>query len=151
MRIRAGEIGDIERLIELGRLFYEEDSEFSGMGFDPLKASLTFVKAVERRDQCIFVIDDGAQLGGFFVGQISGSDFGAGYEAWEKYLYVAERYRKQGLGSRLVGAFVGWSKAFKPEKICAFIRSDIDRKGAKASFERAGFRDIGLIMVYEGG
>ena len=150
-KIRLATTDDLPEIQKLSLLQFEiEDKNFDdtlnlkwSLGEDGRKY---FEESLTQEDKCVFVAQVDDQIAGYIEGGISQTTSNRKIPKFAEleYMFVVEKYRGTGLGTKLFDAFRGWCK----EKGVGRLRTEASAKNVRAVnfYKKNGFAEYDLIL-----
>jgi ribosomal protein S18 acetylase RimI-like enzyme len=151
MKIRKITLKNIDKILELSREFIEEYRKVTKMKTDvPISTALKYKKRIFKKDLksghgAIFAMEEE----GDFIGYIFVLTFVPGMEKMKKYssgyisdLHVCKKWRKKGLGIKLVKGGEKWLKSRGKEKVSLDVGTY--NNGAVGLYRKLNFKDKSL-------
>jgi ribosomal protein S18 acetylase RimI-like enzyme len=153
--VRRGAAGDLETLGRLGALLVAEHHEFDAKRFiaavpDLAQRYAAFLGSqMQRADKLVLVAERQGMVAGYAYAGVEGNDYmvlrGPAGEIYD--LVVDPRYRRQGIGKRLLDAALDALSALGAPQAVLFTAAKND--GAQAMFGKSGFRPTMVEMTRE--
>jgi len=147
--IRKATVGDINDILVLNSLLFEEDREYDktlDMTWTRKRGMKYFLDRITRRDKCALVAVNGIKIVGYLVGGLCDS---ASYRlsvvsAELENMLVLEDFRGKGVGKKLVEEFLSWCKTNNVANI-SVTASAVNNRGIKF-YKSLGFKDYNLTL-----
>lgn len=149
-QIRQATEADLPELAELGQQMHNE-SNFSGLTYDPELAQEYGAKFVDNEDRCFLLAVDSQRTIGFISGQIGRAMFGPELIATEDLLYVVpeERGMKTGVTTELLRRFCLWSAERGAARVSVANVAGANDEAFRRLLGTYGFRPAGTVMYLE--
>lgn len=147
--IRKGRIKDAEKTLPIWNQFMEYHRRISAFDFEMVDNAREmwvgyFKKHVRSRIREAIVAERDGEIVGFLLGEIQKRPpiFVAPRQAYVGSIGVLERYKGQGIGSRMLDAFAEWAR----RKAMPYIMLNVvvENDAAKHFYEKHGFRPMML-------
>jgi ribosomal protein S18 acetylase RimI-like enzyme len=153
--VRRAAPGDAEALGRLGALLVVEHHQFDRQRFIAAvpdlaeRYALFLGSQMERVDKIVLVAEQQGLVAGYAYGGVEGNDYmvlrGPAGEIYD--LIVDPRYRRQGIGRRLLDAALDALAELGAPRAVLFTAAKND--GARAMFAKSGFRATMVEMTRE--
>lgn len=136
--IRLGKDSDVEFLLELGKLMFDE-SAYSSLTWDRYRAKAEYLWTVANGAAFIYE-KDGDPIG-MILGHVAKPWFSSDLVGYEECFFVLPEHRSGRVAARLVQSWSDWcinhgAKMLRPSTSCGTFTSE-------RLYEAMGFRSIG--------
>ena len=141
--IRRAEFSDIPDLVELLKELFsiEVDFEFNA----GLQEQGLFMMLQSPETRCIMVAEVNQQVVGMCTGQLVVSTAKGGFSGLVEDLVINQKYRRKGLGSRLLEAVEKWCNSSGAKRIQ--LLADKNNSKALAFYEKCNWQKTQLICL----
>jgi ribosomal protein S18 acetylase RimI-like enzyme len=141
--IRRAEFSDIPDLVELLKELFsiEVDFEFNA----GLQEQGLFMMLQSPETRCIMVAEVNQQVVGMCTGQLVVSTAKGGFSGLVEDLVINQKYRRKGLGSRLLEAVEKWCNSSGAKRIQ--LLADKNNTKALAFYEKCNWQKTDLICL----
>jgi N-acetylglutamate synthase-like GNAT family acetyltransferase len=147
--IRTATIEDIDRLLELGRMFHAESPEYRDVSFDDTKVRRVLTSMIENPTGVIFVaMQDDCIVGGI-VGMLTEYWFSNEKFATDLAVFVDPETRNGIIASKLVIALRIWATKMGARELKMPITAGINTDGVARLYDALGMRSVGQTFVKE--
>lgn len=143
MNIRNGTIEDIEQIIDLGKVMYEESLHYGKLNFDEDKVRQLLEWAIEAYEGILIVADDNGKIAGGFLGCIGPLWFSTDPVAHDMAIFLHPDYRHGGLGVKILKEAIVIAKQ---KGVFAFLVSNAtgyESERVEKLFEFVGMKRLG--------
>lgn len=148
-KIRPAEREDVVRIVALNAALFREDAgqrdPFTDQGWPEREGREYFTALLAQDDSVGLLAEAGDEVVGYLVGYVGGGSSLRPVRVAElESMYVSEKYRGRGVGARLVGEFLRWSRKRGAER--ASVTAYAANERAVRFYERSGFRPKSLTL-----
>lgn len=144
IQIREGEDGDIEKLMTFLRQLFSIEKDFT-IDADKHRAGLRLLLATPETST-IFVAEADGTVAGMVTAQIVVSTSVGGYSVLIEDMFVASGFRRQGIGSKLLGRVIIWCCEQGARRIQ--LVADTENAAALIFYRKAGLMKSRMIAFY---
>jgi GNAT superfamily N-acetyltransferase len=144
IRIREGEMGDMEKLTAFLQQLFTIENDFT-MDADKHRAGLHLLLTTPETSM-IFVAEADGAVAGMVTAQIIVSTSVGGYSVLLEDMYVASGFRRQGIGSKLLGQVIIWGFERGAGRIQ--LVADTGNTAALTFYRQAGLLKSRMIALY---
>lgn len=151
MDVKRVTIDDFDKVLEIKLESKEEERKFNP-ALRPVKKVIRYYKEYLRNDlsnkwRAVFIAVVDKKVVGIIVGKIYRTLKVAGYErrGYMSNLYVKPRYRRRGIGKKLVEKTIDWLKSKDAKAITLEIHNE--NKVTINLYHKLGFKDFTTKMV----
>jgi len=138
---------DIDEVVELAAVMYQESANYRRMGFSPERVR-EMAAMVVQNGFAMVAVKDGRMIG-LMAGSLIQPVFSRDLMACDFLLYVLPQHRGGTAAIRLVNAYMEWAKQGGVKLITVGVTAGIDNDAAIAFYKAMGFRAIGVQMMME--
>lgn len=146
--IRNAEIGDVPRIVELGRLMHAE-SNFSGMSFNEHKTAAFLRDLIAMPNGFVQVTESDGVVVGVFAGAFFPHFFSDDLMATDMALFLHSDHRGGKDAARLLRAYAEWAMAHGVKRIVAGVTTGLCPVRAAKLYALAGFAPIGGVFEFK--
>jgi len=148
--IRTATIEDIDRLLELGRMFHAESPEYRDISFDDNKVRQVLTSMIENPQiGVIFVVTQSDRIVGGIVGMLTEYWFSDEKFATDLAVFVDPTTRHGVIASKLVIALRIWAAKMGARELKMPITAGINTDGVARLYDALGMRSVGQTFVKE--
>lgn len=150
--VRPMVFDDITQVLHLAQLFHSRSPNYRGFSFSADQACRTLVRAVTDEHWFACVAErgtsNGPQIVGFVLGTWYEKHFSTDREAMDMGVFTP--FQGEGIGRRLIEAYVDWAKSQGVKRIMVSVEAGLDPEPVRRALSGCGFTDSGFSMAYEG-
>jgi ribosomal protein S18 acetylase RimI-like enzyme len=147
--IREGRIRDAEKTLPIWDQFMEYHKRISGFDFEMVENAgemwvKYFIRHVRSRIRKAIVAERDGEIVGFLLGEIQKRPpiFVSSRQGYVGSIGVLERYRSQGIGSRLLDAFSKWARGKAMPYV--MLNVAVENDAARHLYKKLGFQPMML-------
>lgn len=148
MKILRPVVGNLDRLVELGRMMHAE-SVYASLPYEPEYVRRYIASAITDLTYCPLIAEADGEIVGFFCGQISQTFFGPALIASDHVLFVLQAHRGTRAALGLLAEFQAWAKKNGAVQIFMGITTGVDEWRTAQFYDRCGFQITGRVMKKE--
>ncbi|EAB6210851.1 GNAT family N-acetyltransferase [Salmonella enterica subsp. enterica serovar Mississippi] len=145
--IRVAQLGDIPKIIELGRELHEE-SCYSSQQFDTDIAEQKIASLINGDGVVFLAEQDGVIIGGF-AGGLSQQWFSKEKIAFDYSLFISKSCRHGITALKLIRAFEYWAKEVGASRVVIGITTKIHPEATARLYKAAGYQPSGNLFDKE--
>lgn len=149
LQIRAAEDDDLEAIVALNHALFQEDAgqrdPYMNLDWAREEGSAYFARHLASKTSHCLVADVSGAVAGYLVGYRRGaSSLRTAPEAELESMFVRQAFRGDGVGARLVDAFLAWCRERGIQRVS--VTAYAANEGAIRFYQRTGFSSAGVTL-----
>ncbi len=128
MKIRKAKKADFEEYSKIKEEDFREYSKLikKNIKYSKKDSNIEFQRILKSKEDYLFFAEDKEKIIGFIHGEIENNK--SGKKADIEYIHVIKEYRKKGIASKLINAFINVAKSKK----CNYLTLKVNKKNTHA-------------------